>query len=490
MTIHRGFSLMSKTKLSGRSIAPIVIVAAGLCFAVAAGLLLMQIGPTGAVLLPSAVGAILLALWSPFWALAITLVQFAFIPSEGTLFGYFVPNVLQLLAPVVLGAALLQALKNADHERLALRLTDFFVGGFGVWGLVGMFFSGTLGRWKWYGNRMLLPMTLYFAARLLRFDRKQVRMLLLILLAAIAVQSVLMFRESTAGSSPIYQVHEGLTQGVKPAKGPFAFNWKAATYLTLWPSLFVYAIASTSDRRRKALWAVGLLAVLAASTRTMERSGIAASLIAIVVCFISPRLRRTTLAIVAILAVAYVPWSMGRAGGGLLERFRQTDESRYAYRTAAINLLKSDRWNPIFGIGWTGFRDVAGHFGTEEEVVAWGRRRGTVAEIAEGSALHNVWLAIPVEFGGVGVLLAVGLFVGLIRGIVAIRKLALAGSRVDDGLVVSILGSLIALAAVGYYQNIYAMAESMSVFWVFYGLLAACPRAFLEDEIQQPGEHN
>jgi len=483
MAIHHSLSLMSKTKLSERSIAPMVIVASGLCFALAAGLLLMRIGLTGAVLLPLAVGTVLLALWSPFWALAITLVQFVFIPSEGTLFGYFVPNVLKLLAPVVLGAAFLQALKNADHERLVLRLSDFFVGGFGAWGLVGMFLSGTLGRWKWYGNRMLLPMMLYFVARLLRLDRKRVRTLILILLAAVAVQSVLMLRESMAGSSPIYQVQEGLTQGVKPAKGPFAFNWKASTYLVLWPSLFVYAIASASSKRRKALWAAGLLAVLAASTRTMERAGIAASLIAIAFCLLSPKLRRTALAIMAMLAVAYVPWSMGRAGGGLLERFGQTDESRYAYRTAAVNLLKSDRWDPIFGIGWSGFRDVAGHFGTEEEVVAWGSRRGTVAEIAEGSALHNVWLAIPVEFGGVGVLLAMGLFAGLIRGIAAIRRFALAGSRVDEGLVVSMLGSLIALAAVGYYQNIYAMAECMSVFWVFYGLLTVCPRAFFEGDV-------
>ncbi len=160
-------------------------------------------------------------------------------------------------------------------------------------------------------------------------------------------------------------------------------------------------------------------------------------------------------------------------------------QSRYAYRTAAINLLKSDRWNPIFGTGWARFKAVAGYFGTEEEIVAWGSRIGTVAEIARGSALHNVWLAIPVEFGGVGVLLAMGLFVGLIRGIVAIRRFALAGSRVDEGLVVSLLGSLIALAAVGYYQNIYMMAESMSVLWVFYALLTSHTDVFLLDRTEK-----
>jgi len=480
MAINRG--LISSIELSERPLGPVVLVVAGAGLALAAGLLLTGMGPTGAVSLPLAIAVVSLALWSPYWALVVTLAQFAFVPSEGTLFGYFVPNVLQLLAPVVLGAALLRALKEADHERLAPRLTDFLVVGFGLWGLVGLFVSQYGAVWKWYGNRMLLPMMLYFAVRLLPISRKQVRTLIFILLAAIAIQSLLMFRESMAGSSPLYEVQSGLVQGVKPAKGPFPFKWNAATYLTLWPSLFIYAIASSHDRRKKALWGIGLFAVLAAAGRTMERSSIAASLIAIVFCLLSGKLRRTTLIVMLALAFAYIPWSMGQAGSGLLERFRQTDQSRYAYRTAAINLLKSDRWDPIFGIGWHRFRAVAGHFGTEEQVVAWGSRQGTVAEIARGSALHNVWLAIPVEFGGVGVLLALGLLVGLIRGIVAIRRFALAGARVDEGLVVSMLGSLIALAAVGYYQNVYSMVASMSVLWVFYGLLAVSPRAFFESE--------
>jgi len=424
-------------------------------------------------------------MWSPYWALVITLAQFAFLPCEGELFGYFVPNVLQLLAPVVLGAALLQALKEADHERLAPRLADFLVAGFGVWGLVGLFVSPYGGNWKWYGNKMLFPMMLYFAVRLLHFSRKQVRTLILILLAAIALQSVFMFRESMAGSSPIYHVWSGLMQGVKPAKGPFHSMWDAATYLALWPSLFIYAIASTNRKRERALWSAGLLAVLVASTHTMERGGLGASLIVIAFCLLSRKLRRTASVVIVLLAVAYVPWSMGQAGSGLLERFQQTDQSRYAYRTAAINLLKSDRWDPIFGTGWSRFEAVSGYFGTEEEIVAWGSRRGSVAEIARASALHNVWLAIPVEFGGVGVLLAMGLFAGLIRGIVAIRRFALAGSRVDEGLVVSMLGSLIALAAVGYYQNIYMMAESMSVLWVFYALLTSHTDAFLHDRTEK-----
>ena len=478
-------NLISKAKLAERPMAPLVLVAVGGCLALAAGFLLLGVGGSAAFLLPLGIGFVVLALWSPFWAIMIVLAQFAFIPCEGQLFGYFVPNVLQLLAPVVLGAALLQTLKEADHERLAPRLADFFVAGFGLWGLVGMFISPYGGNWKWYGNRMLFPMMLYFAVRLLRLDRKQVRTLILILLAAIALQSILMFRESMAGSSLLYEVGSGLMQGVKPATGPFPFMWSAATYLALWPPLFIYAIASTSHKREKALWGAGLLAVVVASTHTMQRAGLAASLIAIVFCLLSGKLRRTALIVMLALAVAYVPWSMARAGSGLLARFQQTDQSRYAYRTAAINLLKSDRWDPIFGTGWSRFKAVSGYFGTEEEIVAWGSRSGSVTEIARGSALHNVWLAIPVEFGGGGVLFALGLLVCLARGLLRFWRLGRRGGKIDDGLVVSVMGSLVALGAIGYFHNIYVFAESMSVLWVFYALLTSHTDAFLLDSTEK-----
>ena len=477
MPIDHG--LLAKGKLLGPTPTPLVMVAVGACFAVATALLLVGAGSTAAILLPLAIATVLVAISSPYWALVITIAQFAFVPCEGELFGYFIPNVLQLLAPLCFGAALLYALKEADHERLAPRATDFFVGGFGIWGLVSMFASG-VPYWKWYGNRMLFPMMLYFAVRLLPVDRKRVRMFILVALAAIALQSLLMIRESVAGSSPIYQVQRGLLEGIKPAKGPFPYMWNAGTYLVLWPSLFIYAIASSRDSRKKLAWGGGLLVLLGAASRIMQRAPMLASLIAIASCLVSPRLRRTTLIAMSVLALAYVPWSMGRAGSGLISRFQLTDESRYAYRTAGINLLKSPNWDPIFGIGWGHFSRVSGRFGTEEEITVWEGRIDTVAEIASGSALHNVWLAIPVEFGGVGTLLFLGILGCLGRAVWRIWRYPPTDVKVDDGLLVSMMGSLLALAAIGYYQNIYTMPEAMSVLWVFYGLLTGQPSAFFE----------
>lgn len=476
MPIDRG--LLAKAKLLGPTPIPLVIVAVGACFAVATALLLVGAGSTAAILFPLAIATVLVAILSPYWALVLTIAQFAFIPCEGELLGYFIPNVLQLLAPLCFGAALLYALKEADHERLAPRTTDFFVGGFGVWGLVGLFVTG-VGA-KWYGNRILFPMMLYFAVRLLPMDRKRVRIFILVALAAIALQSALMVRESMAGSSPLYRVERGLLEGIKPAKGPFPRMWNAGTYLVLWPSLFIYAIASSRDARKKLAWGGGLLVLFGAASRIMQRGPMLASLVAIASCLVSPRLRRTTLIVMSALALAYVPWSMGRAGSGLIGRFQQTDQSRYAYRTAAINLLKSPEWDPIFGIGWAQFKHVSGRFGTEEEIIAWGARTGTVSEIAQRSALHNVWLAIPVEFGGVGSLLFLGMFGCLGGAVWRIWRCPPSGVKVDDGLLVSMMGSLLALGAIGYYQNIYMMPEAMSVLWVFYGLLTGHPSAFFE----------
>ena len=465
-----------KARLSQRSMTPLVLVSIGACLAAAMGFLLVGTGGKAALVLVSALSVVVLAFWSPYWALVVTTAQFAFIPCESGLLGVFVPNVLQLLAPVALVAALLQALKNADDDRLAPRPADLFVGGLGLWGLVGMYFSGTA-VWKWYANRMLLPQVLYYATRFVSVDRKQVRRLVFILLGAIALQALLMIRESMAGSSPLYDIRAGVVEGIKPAKGPFPFYWNAGTYLCLWPALFVYALAESRQWKGKLLWAGGLAAVMAATARTMQRAPLAAGLLGIAVCVLSPKLRRTALVILGIVMVLAIPWSMGRAGGALTVRFGETDQSRYAYRMAAFNLLRSPRWNPAYGIGWGNFPNIAGQFGGEEEVFMWGTRRMTVSEAAEGAHLHNVWLAIPVEFGVVGVVLALAILAALLVGLRRIRHPG-EGYATDDGLLVSMVASLLAVGAIGYFQNVYAMAESMSILWVFYALLTAHPRVF------------
>jgi len=164
-----------------------------------------------------------------------------------------------------------------------------------------------------------------------------------------------------------------------------------------------------------------------------------------------------------------------------MDRFDQTDESRVAYRTAAVNLLKSDDWNPIYGIGWSaGYRRI-GHYGTNQQVVAWGEHRGSIAEIAEGSQIHNVWLAMAVELGGVGVLLALAVIVPAIAATLRILRRA-REHPLNTGLLTAVWASLIALGAIGYYQNIWHYPASMSVMWLLYGTIVSKPNVFDLDD--------
>ncbi len=479
-------SSISAEQVSRRALPGLVAVAIGVCLAIGVGLLLLGVDPTVGLFFPLVIGVILLAFRWPYWALTIGLAQLAFIPQEGHLFGYFVPNTLQLLAPLAVTSALFQALRRRDHELLRPRVMDFLIGAFGLWGFVGMFLNGVV-RLKSYGNNVIFVMFWYYAIRLLPLNRKNVQRLLFILLGATALQSVLMVHESLNWASPLYGTPSAdeILEGVAAAIGPFGFHWGAGAYLCMWPSIAIYAIARTRRWRGKLVWFAALMVILAAAIRTMQRASVAASLLAIMGCLINPKLRPTALGVIGILAIAYIPWSTGSFGAPLMTRFRETDQSRYARRVAAVNLMKSPRWNPIYGIGWLNFSNFNRGFGTEEEIVAWGRYSTTVEAAASGSALHNVWWAIPVEYGVVGTLMFLGILAGLGHGTLRIWRNARTGAKVDDGLLIAMLGSLVALGMVGYYHNIYSFDACMCIFWAFYALLTSHPDSFLEPEARQ-----
>ena len=468
------------------NIAPLVAVGIGTCLAVAVGIILTGADPTVGLFLLPALGFVALALRSPYWLVVMGLAQLAFVPMEGNLFGYYIPNVLQFIAPLAIGAGLFQALRRRDHGMLRLRLPDILIAAFALWGIVGMFMNGRI-AWKWYGNNVLFVLFWYYAVRLLPLDGRRVRRLVLILLGATAVQSILMVHESLAGGSPLYGTHSAreIIQGVAVAIGPFGFNWDAGAYLCLWPSIAMYAIARSSHWKRKLLWVAALVLILAASVRTMERASVAAIVLAIGVCLFSSKLRRTTLVILGVLAIVYLPWSMSSFGGPLSARFGQTDQSRYARRVTAINLMESSKWNPIYGIGWQNFARFSRGFGTEEQITAYGDKKTTVRAVATGSELHNVWLALPVEFGLVGTLIFLGILGQLAASVLRLGRERKAGTKIDGALVVAMVASLVALASVGYYHNIHTFCAAMCIFWVFYALLTGHPHVFVQSSLTQ-----
>lgn len=461
-----------------RIVRVVAVVGTGLTL----GLLFTQLGYITTAMIFIGLAAVAVAVLSPYWALVIAVAQWAFIPSEGAFFSIeTTPNQLQFIGPLLVISALIHSLKERAHDRLEPRLLDFAIGGLGVWGYAGMLLQGH-SHFKWYTNRMVLPMLFYYTVRLVKLTRERVRKLLAISLGAVGIQSLLMIRESMAGSSPIYVVRRGLVQGVKAAAGPFLVHWNAAIFLAIWPSQFIYMIAHAKGKRRKGLWAMGLLVVLIATTRTMQRAATLASLIAIVLCLLPSQLRRTTTTILLVLALAYIPWSMGSAGGALMDRYDQTDESRYARRQVALDLLKSDRWNPIYGLGWSRGHDFTAGLGTQEEILVWGSRRTTLADFSD-TPLHNVWLQIPVELGGVGALFTLAIILSAVTA--SIRILRRARERpVDTGLLVALWGSLIAIGAIGYFQHVWHTPAAMSVMWMIYGIIVSKPHVFDIDDTE------
>jgi len=466
--------------------APLVAVGIGICVAIGVGVLLTGADPTVGLFLLPALGLVALALRSPYWLVVIGLAQLAFVPIQGNLGGIYVPNVLQFLVPLAVGAALFQALRRRDHGVLGLRLPDILIAVFGLWGIVGMFMNGRI-AWKWYGNNVLFVMLWYYAVRLLPLDGRKVRRLLVILLGATALQSVLMVQESLTGGSLLYGTHSAseIIEGVAVAIGPFGFNWDAGAYLCLWPSIAIYAIVRSSHWRAKLLWVTALLLILAASSRTMQRASLVAIVLSICVCLFASKLRRTTLVILGVLAIVCLPWSMSSFGGPLSARFGQVDQSRYARRVTAINLMKSSTWNPIYGIGWQNFRRFSRGFGTEEQITAYGHQKTTVRRVAGRSELHNVWFALPVEFGLAGALIFLGILSQLVASVLRIWRKRRDGTNADGALVVAMVASLVALAGVGYYHNIHTFEAAMCIFWVFYALLTGHPHVFVQSSLTQ-----
>lgn len=469
-----------QTPASGVGVETVIVGAIGVALAITAGVLLIGPDPTAGAAIPAALAVVLVAVISPFWALVITAVQFAFLPAEGSFAGAYVPNLLQFLAPLAVIAALFKALKDGYHSALKPRLADFAVAGFGLWGLVGKFAtSGIISQW--YGNRMLMPMLLYFAARLLKIDRSRLRTMMYVFLAAIAVQSVLMIGEGLTGSSPLYHAELEALEGAQPAKGPFRGVFSAGAYLAIWPPLFIWAIANSRTRLKKVVWTMALVFTFLALTRTMQRAALAGAVLGVLCCLPARKLRKTVIVVLCALAFLSVPWSLTGGGEAVLNRFDQVDQSRYARRVAAINILKSSDWDPLLGIGWNNYGNIAGKHGTDEQITAYGTRQTTVSAIAGGAALHNVWYAIPVEFGLGGVLFALLILFAVTRTAAVLWRSGSNTPAKDDGLWIAMLAGLIALGGDGYYHNIYDYAASMSVLWLFYGLLIAHPTAFVDD---------
>jgi O-antigen ligase len=340
---------------------------------------------------------------------------------------------------------------------------------------VGIYFGYGIWFYKYYGSNFLYPMGFYYIARLLLLDHHRLVAAIKINAVAVAAQSALMIRQSYAGSSPIYDTAASMYAGVKSANGPFNMGWTAAAYLVLWPPLFIYLSASARTRWQRSLWYGCFFVTVFAITRTMERMELVAVLATTFLCVFPSKLRAVATRILLILAIAYIPWSGSGAGHSLVERFQQDDESRTAMRLVAFQVMRTSAWNPLWGVGFRRAAEVMPQLADadalqEREFTLYGSKTMTAAQVAEsGSALHNLYLSLLVEFGIVGVLLA-----GVIACQVGISLLRLYRSArespdSDSGLPFALACMFICELCVGYVQNLYIMVAPMSIMFFMFG---------------------
>ncbi|MGC9317120.1 MAG: hypothetical protein ACP5KN_03685 [Armatimonadota bacterium] len=441
-----------------------------------------------AVLVLVGTALVLATLYDPYWGVVASVVALTVIPMEFTynsFCGHNIGNPLQMLMPLVLGLCLLSALKSRGMPKPIW--PDLLIIGLGILGLVSLLYAGHVPMdtyWKKYGNKIIYPMGLYFMVRLVPLDHEKLVRLIKISLVAVAVQAVIMVLQDRAGASPFYSTHNGR------ATGPFGYIWTAAAYMAMWPALFIYVAATAESGWKRWLSFLGLLLTAYAVTRTGERAATVLLMVVAVVCLMAPKTRSAAGKALIIGALAYVPWSMTPAGSALLSRFDQTDESRVAYRQAAFATLSSPQWHPLVGIGpYRGamaMRQADVSHLEDTQVLLWGRTERSVAEVAQrGSALHNVYIALLLEFGVLGALLALGLAISLFGAVLRIGAEGRRDARVDRGLAVALLGAIVVWGGIGYVQNVYSMTAPMGLFFLWYGVLVGHPQAFLRSEPRQ-----
>ncbi|HCA48316.1 MAG TPA: hypothetical protein DEP45_13475 [Armatimonadetes bacterium] len=471
-----------KAGLSQRMSGPalVVLLVAGLLLAALVSLYNPALAFVGVL----ALTMLLLGLREPQWAAVVLVSSLAVVPvelSQNTLFGHNIENPLQILVPLTLVVALLSALK--DREMPTLIVPDLLIVGLVMWGLLSLANAGQMpfdSYWKKYGNKLIFPLGFYVIVRLLSLDHRGIMQIIRISVILVVIQAFLIIVQAKTGMTVLY----GDLHGGYPT-GPFAYFWTAAAFLAMWPPLIILA---TSRARSRTGWALGFLALLItayAITRTGQRGATFLLLLEAPLCLLAPSMRKTALAAIAVGAMLYIPWSMTGSGGDLLSRFDETDESRVAYRTVALEMVRSDRWDPIFGVGpYISPREMRGmqiETGAQQFLMH-GRKVLDVSEIAEsGHALHNVYLSLLVEFGSVGAFLAGLAWIWLT--VSAIRLYL--NPAADRALLIGVMGALIGWGGIGYIHNIYSFAAPMALFFFFYGLVVGKQQAFFERDVER-----
>ncbi len=423
-----------------------------------------------------------IAFKSPYVGLVIFLPSVAILPWDGYIRGgLWVPAFIRLAAPVLLCSVLFGALSARMKPTFRLTGVDAVVGFVGLFGFLNLPATGGTELFaKSYAKAMLFPLFFYFIARFMDWDRGRLRRLLRIQLGATAVCALLMVVESVRGGSLLYRgAGAGEMYGVHIAVGPFGAMYLAASFLCLWPSLFLYAAATAKRPWARAGWLACAAATLIALMRTQQRAMIAGAALGLVLCLLPRHMRKMLVTAGCVVVVVMAPVCLlARGPTWVLERFREPTKgyTRDAYNAAAIGILGSSEWDPVWGVGFSRFGDYALRY-TPPELLERAFRSSPERLAARGFVprQHNIALTLLVEFGVVHAALFVAVLLGV--GYHWLQCFRPPG-RADVGLLVALLGVALAALFSAWFHNLYIIAQATVYLWFFAGLIVGHKQLF------------
>lgn len=227
----------------------------------------------------------------------------------------------------------------------------------------------------------------------------------------------------------------------------FALCWLAAVGL---------AIAS---RRRRLLWALAGIPLMAAIYLTGSRSVIAAAVGGIVVLVFTLVRYRTApvrsvlfVAVVAVVVLAVTfPWVVGRDLAGATAR--QSLTVRLELLRAGLRVIET---RPLFGVGIDRFYLVAGAFASPELNALWNGRKNP----------HNDFLRVGAELGLVGL----ALFLWILAD--AARRIWQGLRNGGDARLAGLAAGLVAFLITCFVSNPLMLRDVSFAFWIALGLAA------------------
>jgi len=440
---------------------------AGLLVAASVLLMMLHDGTAGGVVPVALLGVFVMLRWP--WALyAATLAQFSIFPVENYLYGFWIPNLNQFLIPALMLALLAHAAMHRDWGTFRIRAGDVFVAAFMLVAVLGIAIEPGYKNWKTFGNQVLFAIFLYFASRWVRLDRQRFRLVLKVICvtAAIMLADLALVQLTRLGR---------LWTGA----GPLGSLSDQATYSALFPPFFLYLAATASEdgkRGRAKWWLIAALVGVVAAAGVKERSGVVAGLLGLFVCIAHPKMFKYVAIGVLVLIPVGAWWLSTSLGSEVHSRFADDKDPmlrRRIYVGKAVDYIRSDKWNPIWGTGFWRLKSLSNEMLSPTELVWDANKQMWRRSYDLGQRpIHCAPVRVFGEFGYAGVfcLLGIAACVGF-SVLSAWRRARRRGRAFDSVFLVALAGSAAGLMVNAGFHNTTEVFPVTAYFWATVGLL-------------------